>query len=140
MQEYAPFVVRLVAVAAADPLDGLDHPVVALGPGVGDPQLQERQDLGPPGLDRGREAGQFGNVGVGGALVEPLQAGADLIGSDAAVDAVEELAQAFLAGPGGEDLSGRIIGCEQRLQPGPPPVARVFSVKRGERVATRLPA
>ncbi len=42
----ALLVVGLVAEPAADPLDLLDHPVVALGAGVGDAELEEALDLG----------------------------------------------------------------------------------------------
>ncbi len=58
MQHDAPFVVRLVPEPAGDALDLLDHAVVALGPGVRDTELEEAFDLGPPLLDRPREAGR----------------------------------------------------------------------------------
>ena len=57
MQHDASLVVRLAAEPAVNPLYLLDHPVVALGPGVGDPKLQEAFDLKPPLHDRGGQPG-----------------------------------------------------------------------------------
>ena len=49
---YASFVVGLVAEDACDALDLLDDAAPALGPGVGDAELEEPLDLRPPALDR----------------------------------------------------------------------------------------
>ena len=60
MQHDAPLVVGLVPEAAGDALDLLDDPVVAFGAGVGDAELEEPFDLGPPPLDGGGQAGASG--------------------------------------------------------------------------------
>ncbi len=46
MEQDGSFVVRLVPEAAGDAFDLLDDAVAALGPGVGDPELQEAFNLG----------------------------------------------------------------------------------------------
>lgn len=49
----------------------LDDAVVALGPGVRDPELEEPLGLGPPPLDRAGVAGRLGHVGDGASSEEP---------------------------------------------------------------------
>jgi hypothetical protein len=56
-----------------------DHLVDALAGGVGDTGVQECLDLGPPRLDGGSEAVQFGDAGVGAPLVERPQPRRDLV-------------------------------------------------------------
>src|SRR5659263_534938 len=86
VQHDAPAVVAFVAIATDDTLDGLDRSVVALGSGVRHPQLKEVEDLRPPGFDGLRKPGQLRHVPLGGAGVELVELGADLIRPDAAVD------------------------------------------------------
>src|SRR5512143_3152600 len=50
MEDDTALVVPWLAVAAATPLELPDHPVGALGAGVGDVQPEERLDRRPPGL------------------------------------------------------------------------------------------
>lgn len=70
----------------------------------------------PPGLDRGRQRRQLGD----GATGKRVEAGADPVvrpGVGGQVD--QQLAQQLLAGPGAEDLPGRVVGVEQPAQPDP---------------------
>jgi hypothetical protein len=71
VQHDAPFVVVLVTEPAGDAFDLFDDAVVALGPGARDPKLEERLDLWPPPLDRAREPGRLGHVGVHAGRQEP---------------------------------------------------------------------
>jgi len=66
MEHDTAFVVGLVAVAAAGSFDLFDHPVVALGAGVCDSVFKEREQRGPPAIDRGC---QMGGPSVPGAKV-----------------------------------------------------------------------
>ena len=67
-----------VAEPAGHAFDLFDQAVVALGAGVGQPGVQERQDRWPPRLDRAREPGNLGNVGVSTPSVEAVESAADL--------------------------------------------------------------
>ena len=68
MEHDAPLVVGLVAGPAGDALDLFDDAVAALCPGVGDAELEERLDLGPPLLDRAGQAGRLGMFAVAQAV------------------------------------------------------------------------
>ena len=102
MQHDAPFVVRLVPEAAGDTLDLLDDSVAALRAGVGDADLEEPFDLGPPLQDRARQTGRLGHVRGDARGQEPGPAVRGLVPAvpGRAVRG-EELTQEFLAGPGG---------------------------------------
>lgn len=67
-----------VAEAVGVAGDGFDDPVGGFGASVGDSGGEEGQDLRPPGLDRGREAVQFGQVRGGAAAVELVEQGGDV--------------------------------------------------------------
>jgi hypothetical protein len=51
----------------------LDDAVETLGASVGDPELQEDEDVRPPRLDRGGEPSGLRHVGVGAGLIKPVQ-------------------------------------------------------------------
>jgi hypothetical protein len=59
-EPYPPPLVVEVAEAVGGACRGLHGPVGGLGAGVGDAGLQEAEDLGPPGLDRGGQALELG--------------------------------------------------------------------------------
>ena len=119
MQHDASFVVGLVAEPASDPLGLLDDAVAALRAGVRDTEFEEAFDLGPPLLDRAREAGRLGHVRDHAGGEEPGPAVRGLVPAEAG-RAVrrQQLTQEFLAGPGGADLVGRVVRGEDRRQSG----------------------
>lgn len=107
-------VVVEVAEAAGDAFGLLDDPVEPFGSGVGDPQSEEHCDVGPPGLDAGRESGGLGHVGAGGGVVEAPQPVADPFG----VGLGEQLTQELLDGPCGADLVGGVVGGQDSVESG----------------------
>ena len=123
MQQHAPVVVVLVADAAGDALDLRDDAVTALGEGVGDSELEEPLNLGPPPLDCARQAGRLGQVCGDAGSQEPGLTVGGLVPAltDRAVRreelavCSEELTLEFLAGPRGADLICRVVGGKHRL-------------------------
>jgi hypothetical protein len=113
--EDTPLVVDHVAVAAAGAFDLFDDPVEPFGAGIRHILEQRDQDRGPPGLDRGREPGRFGELGVDRGFVEVGQPPPDLrrfvLG--------EEQSEPFFDRPRGLDLFGGVAAVEGSPQPGP---------------------
>jgi len=77
---------------AGGPLDDFYVGVVALGPGVGEPQPQERLDRWCPSLDGGGQAGQLADVDLRGVKLERLETFADLRGPSASFDGAQQVA------------------------------------------------
>jgi len=111
-QDDTAFVVGLVAVAAADPLELFDDPVVALGSGVGHAGKQKRLDARPPGFDGGRQAGGLGHVRCRAGVVEPKQP----VCGGVPVPGGQGLPEQFSPAPGRADLIGRVVGGEDPLE------------------------
>jgi len=78
-------------------------------PHVGQPGVQERQDRRPPGLDRGGQADDFGDLGVGAPAVEPVEPGADLGVVGSVASSCQQLAQFLFGDVSGQDLTARIV-------------------------------
>ena len=74
------------------------QPVVALGSGVGVARDQGRFDGGPPCLDGGGEAVDFGCDGVGCQLVEGVEPGMNVTAVGAGAGQREEVTQCLLRG------------------------------------------
>jgi hypothetical protein len=91
-------------------LDLFDEPVVEIGAGVGGAGLDERVDLGPPGVDGSSEGEQFGDLRVDARGAEPVQPMPSEV--RVAVDAHcgQRGAQFFLGDPRRQDLAGVVLG------------------------------
>jgi hypothetical protein len=68
--------------------------------------VQEREDLWPPGLHRGRESFQFGHARVGASGVEPVQPAGDLRPAGVGSGQGQQVEQVFFGVPGRDDGGG----------------------------------
>ena len=84
MAQDTALVIDHVAIAAADPLGLLDHPVEPSCASVGHVVGERDQDRWPPCLDGLGQPGGFGQLGVDRGVVEVVQSPPDFEGSSTA--------------------------------------------------------
>lgn len=107
-EPYPTALVVEVTEAVGGARGGVHGPVCGLGTGVGDPGLQEGEDLRLPGVRGGGEPVELGDPGPGTPAVEPVQAVRDVGALPAGPGGGRQRPKFLLGDPRGQNLPGRV--------------------------------